>query len=468
MSINLLDMLKSQVGGQLASNASKFLGESESNVSSALGGIFPSLLGSLMDKGSTEQGAKGIMDMVKDTDTGMLDNIGDLFGGGASSVNGLLNSGSGMLSSLLGSKTGGLVDAIARMSGLKGGSSSSLLKMALPFVMSMIGRQVKSNGLGVSGLMDMLKGQKDHVKSALPAELSSSLGLAAFGDKVVGSGKKVVSGAADSVSSAASATADAGKRVVGGAADVAGNVADTAVSTGGGLLKWILPLLLVLGVGGWFMTKSGTSTGVDVLDNAAKTVASTTEKVAGGAADMAGKAADVAGDAAKGAAGAVGDAAGAVGDAVGGAFGAINEAGKKALDAVKFGAGSVGSQMMDFVKSGAKGTKTFSLKNANFATGSAALSAESVQEVDNLAAVLKAYTALKISVDGYTDSSGNADANKTLSQKRADSVKARLLQKGIEAARITAMGYGAANPIASNDTAEGKAKNRRIEVKIVK
>ena len=64
MSINLLDLVKDQVTGQLAKQASSFLGESESSVTSALGGIMPALLGSVIQKSSTPSGATGIMDMI--------------------------------------------------------------------------------------------------------------------------------------------------------------------------------------------------------------------------------------------------------------------------------------------------------------------------------------------------------------------------------------------------------------------
>jgi len=471
MSVNLLDMAKDQISGNLLGHASKFLGESESNTSSALGSIFPSLLGSLVDKGATESGASGIMDMLKDSDSGLLDNIGGIFGKGSGAVNGLLNGGSGILSLLLGNKVGGIVDLIASVSGLKKSSSSSLLKMAAPFLMSMIGKHVKSNGLGVSGLMDLLSGQKSHVASALPSGFGSALGLANFGDgnlvdkagdlvsgtagkvgdaagSVVEGGKRVVSGAAD----AAGSVVDGGKKVLSGAADVAGDIGGAAVSTGGSLLKWALPALIVLGLLSWFGFKT-----CSPLDKAGDMVKNTTESVAGGAVDLVKDGAD-----------AVGDAAGAVVDGVSGAFGSINEAAKTALGNIKFAAGSAGSQMMDFIDGGFKGDNKFTFRNLRFNSGSAAISGATAAEVDNLAAILKAYEGVNVIVEGYTDSTGNADSNLTLSENRANAVKSRLIAAGIDGARVSTKGFGAANPVASNDTKEGQAQNRRIELRIVK
>ena len=104
--MNLLGMLQDQVTGQLASQASKLLGEKESGITSALGGAFPAILGSVINKSADKEGAAGLMDMIGGVDGGMLDNIGDLFGGGESSVSKLSESGGGMLDMLLGDKMG--------------------------------------------------------------------------------------------------------------------------------------------------------------------------------------------------------------------------------------------------------------------------------------------------------------------------------------------------------------------------
>ena len=179
MSINLLDLVKDQVSGHLAKQASSFLGESESSVTSALGGIMPALLGSAIQKSSTASGAQGLMDIIGKLDLGSLGNIAGLFGGGASNVNGLLNSGGGIVDSLLGNKSGGVIDLITGLSGMKSGSTSSLLKMAAPFLMSIIGNQIK--GKGLSALTDLLGGQKSFVNAALPAGLGSLLNFADLG-----------------------------------------------------------------------------------------------------------------------------------------------------------------------------------------------------------------------------------------------------------------------------------------------
>ena len=71
-----------------------------------------------------------------------------------------------------------------------------------------------------------------------------------------------------------------------------------------------------------------------------------------------------------------------------------------------------------------------------------------------------------VEISGHTDNSGQVDYNKILSQKRADAIKNFLIEHGIDATRITAVGYGIENPIGDNNTAIGRRLNRRTEFKI--
>ena len=102
-----------------------------------------------------------------------------------------------------------------------------------------------------------------------------------------------------------------------------------------------------------------------------------------------------------------------------------------------------------------------------FATGKADLSPDANQSVAKLAEFLKKSPNRNVLIEGHTDSVGKDDSNLALSQKRADSVKARLVGDGIAPARITTVGYGKKFPVASNDTKAGKAQNRRVDVVIL-
>ena len=526
MSVNLMELLTSSVGSKLLGPASKFLGESESATNSALGGILPSVLGGLMDKSSGSAGAGELMDLFSKSDDGLMDNVTDLFSGGSNSggISNLLSGGSSVLGLLFGNnKLGSLVDLVTSSSGMKKSSSSTLLKLAAPFIMSVVGKKVKSMGLDALGLTKLMGSQKDHIASALPSGFGDALGISglggglldkatdAIGDVVGGAGDAVkgvggaalgaagaVGGAAmgaagaagDAVKGAGGAAMDAAgaagdmakdavgavggaaKNVGGAAMDAAGAAGDVAKDVGGAaldvgkkggnmLIKWLLPALLALLAIGFFVTRQGCSTGVDALDNAADTVTNTTESIATGAADAVGDAAGAVADVA-------GDAMDMTGDALKGVFGAVNEAAKAALDKIEFAAGSVGSQMMDFINGGFSGDNRFTFNNLTFDSGSSTIKAASFGEVDNLAAILKTYEDVKIIVEGHTDNTGDAAMNEKLSIARAEAVKARLESAGIDASRISATGYGSATPKESNDTAEGRAMNRRIEVRVVK
>ena len=112
--------------------------------------------------------------------------------------------------------------------------------------------------------------------------------------------------------------------------------------------------------------------------------------------------------------------------------------------------------------------KRFVFEDLNFETGSTRLTSESAPTVDSLVAILKAYPAVSVALEGYTDSTGDPAANKQLSLDRAAAVKEMIVKGGIDGSRIATAGYGQEKPIASNDTEEGRAKNRRLELVVQK
>lgn len=449
MAINLLEMLGNQLGDDQYGQIGKFLGADNGLVKSAMGAALPSILGSVINNGSDATGAAGILNMLTkgNFDGSMLDNLGGLFGGGNATTS-LVNSGSSILSSLMGNKMGSVVDMISSVSGLKGNMASSLMSMAAPLVMSMIGKYVKQKALDAVGLSSFLGTQKKHVASALPAGMGNILGF-----KMPDLG-----GVTSAATAAASGAANAGRAAV----------AETA-NAGSSLLSKILPigLIALLAMGAWwFFNNNNPVTDAaanmadkagQMADGAANAVKEGAEATAGAAAGMAEKAGDMAGNAAN-----------AVKEGAEGVLDATTKAAREALSSVKFAAGSVGEKFNAFINEGAADMKkTFRFNNLKFAVGSADISGETT-EVDNLAAILKAYPNINIQVDGYTDNTGNADKNKQLSDARAKSVKNRLVAQGIDASRISAMGHGDANPVASNATKEGRAENRRIEIRVTK
>ena len=104
------------------------------------------------------------------------------------------------------------------------------------------------------------------------------------------------------------------------------------------------------------------------------------------------------------------------------------------------------------------------LSGVEFAFDSDALTSSSDATLKLAADKLKKCEAIAVKIDGYTDSTGTARFNQELSQKRADAVKAYLIQNGIAASRLSAKGDGEADPIAPNTTIAGRAENRRVEL----
>ncbi len=107
--------------------------------------------------------------------------------------------------------------------------------------------------------------------------------------------------------------------------------------------------------------------------------------------------------------------------------------------------------------------KTTVMQGINFLTGSATLTRESERMLEQAYAALVANSDLKMEIAGYTDDVGSRVSNERLSQRRAEAVRAWFIAKGIGGSRLTALGYGMRDPVESNKTAEGRAKNRRIE-----
>jgi outer membrane protein OmpA-like peptidoglycan-associated protein len=124
--------------------------------------------------------------------------------------------------------------------------------------------------------------------------------------------------------------------------------------------------------------------------------------------------------------------------------------------------GTAANQGCPEIKEEVRKQVAYSATRVYFVTASYKLSPKSNRALDNVAKILTDDPNLKLSIEGHTDNVGKDEYNQSLSENRAASVKEYLVKKGIDESRLTAQGFGETKPIADNNTAAGKAKNRRV------
>lgn len=147
----------------------------------------------------------------------------------------------------------------------------------------------------------------------------------------------------------------------------------------------------------------------------------------------------------------------AVGAMIGGLGGSIMDAQQRALQA------ELNNPNVSVVNNGQYLTVTMP-ESVLFATDSATVSSSAAQQLYAVARNLQQYPNSTVEVVGHTDSTGRADYNQQLSERRARAVASLLVQGGVPSQRVAAVGRGQAQPVASNDTAAGRAQNRRVEI----
>ena len=440
---NLLDSLKGLVSNELVKAAASSMGESESGISKAIGGILPSLLGGVLNSNPSNHNMIG--DLF--TKAGGNDNfLGDLLGGiGSSNTASPASSiGTSLISGLFGSKASGIANLISNFAGAKSSSSSSLLGIGGSLIASFLGKKMLGEGLNFGGIMNWLGGQKNVIESAIPAGLGSFM-----------------SGASD-IASTAKATAS----------NVSGQVAssmDSDDNKGGGM-KWLLPILLLglLAVGMWYWlkgcNKEEVSATTEQVENSLNNASDSAANAMNSMADSTASAANAIVESVKGKLDEAGNWIAEKGEAI-----KIKLDNGVEIDATK---GSLEDKLVAFIKDqNAVAGKDiwFNFEDLLFETGKSTLKASSQKQLDNTVAILKAYPNVKVKLGGYTDNTGDSLANMKLSDSRAKTVFNQMISKGLTKASFDEKpyeGYGPQHPVADNATPEGRGQNRRISVSV--
>ena len=418
MSFNLMEMVKNYFTSEFTNQASSTLGESSSGISKALTAIIPTGLAGILTKATSgTDGANSIFDMAKNA-------VSSISGNSSLTSAATTQQGSSMLSSLFGNNQSGIVSAISNFAGIKNSSASSLMSMGLPAIMGLLGKHAEQNNLSASGLSGFLSSQKDHIMNALPSGLSSVTSLLGLG----------------SVGAAATSMASHVKSGVGNAAH--------QVEEEGKKNNWLLPLIIILAAIAllWYFSRSCGETRQSTAANTDTTTAVQSPDTSAAVAAPA---------------------------PTGPVSIKVKLPNGKELDAYK---GGIEDQLVTFLSGDWKSlsddslkAKWFNFDNLNFTTGTATLVPESEKQLDNIAEILKAFPDAKIKIGGYTDVTGNAAANKKLSQDRADAAKNGLDKRGVAKQVTGAEGYGSqfAKAAASAPDAE-KALDRHVSVSVRK
>jgi outer membrane protein OmpA-like peptidoglycan-associated protein len=175
--ISLLDSIRAYLTPELISGASSAVREPESATRTALNTSIPSVLAGLTHLSSSSEGVSKLGNLVREgAFSPVADNASTLFGGGTPTTN-MMSAGQQLLGNIFGENSSSVTDMLARNSGIRSSSASSLLGMTAPLVLGVIGKYASSQGLNASGIAGLLRGQKDSIFSALPSGMSQLIGL---------------------------------------------------------------------------------------------------------------------------------------------------------------------------------------------------------------------------------------------------------------------------------------------------
>ncbi|CDF79665.1 OmpA/MotB family protein [Formosa agariphila KMM 3901] len=403
METNLLKSLSNYVTPELISQASSALGESETGISSAMSSAIPTLLSGLLTNANDTNVIDGIIGLANSKDFDASSVLSSLPSLLSDSGNkSAIAAGSGMLNMLFGNKQSGLFDLLGSTSGVKKSSVSRLMMMAAPMILGYI----RKSGFSAGSLVKTLFSQKDDILKAAPTGLQALLG---HGTKL----KPEVKEKIKDIKRPVTPTPPPAKQKN----------------------KWILPFLIaVAALLIFYLLRNceGEPETPVVRNNVPVVVEETKVDVIEPKVDLVD----------------------------------VTLPNGTTLNATANGLESQLTTWLANTDNVLDKNTWFDFDNLLFATASANLLPESENQLSNLVEILKAYPNVAIKIGGYTDNTGDPAANLKLSEDRAKSVVAEMVAKGIDSGRLSAEGYGQQHPVATNETEEGRAQNRRIAMRV--
>ncbi len=381
MSFNLIESIKGLLPDDLLKKAAGMLGENSGNVKEAMEGIIPTILiGALHKAGSGE--VHSVLNIAVDSEkTGIPENLEVLAGSGEEPDSRSVV----ILETLFDDKVQEVTNAIARFSGVRPKSAHALLSTAAPTAMAVLGKQVTDSNLNGAGLLSFLNAQKDHILNALPSGLNIA--------SVLGFGN--LSGVAGKLADTASS-----------AVEMPGSLKAAPVRSGSGS-RWILPVLLILvliAITGYFIKRRSEA---PVIPTMSDTVAITKDTAASTT---------------------------LIPQPV-----QIKLPDGKEISANK---GGVEDQLVNFLNdpvSKAEKNLWFDLDQLNFNSGTADITGESIDQIQNVGAILKAYPKVKIKIGGFANQKADNLKDKKLKRNRFASVVAALKGAGAGRGQILGM-----------------------------
>lgn len=429
---SLLELIESHIPADVIHQAASQFGETPDAIQSAVGGLIPAMLGGIVQKAeSSAEALDGLFGQLTSGPVeGFLDNLGGLVTGGNLAQNDPKDIAGALLGSLFGAKVPQLLSSIVSLAGLKSlGSASGLLGLVGPVVMGVLGKKIAGEGLSVAGLGALFAKEKDGILAAIPAGLATTLGLGAVVAPVAQAAPAPAPQPAPAATSAPKP------------APAAAPTAAAEPARGGGL-GWLWPVLILgaLAALAWWFLKPNAAPVATVETPVVEAPVAETPVAVAPIVDTPPPVTD-------------GFARDLNGVQLTGATGGVEE------------------KLIAFIESGREPCTEkdcwFSMDRLVFKTGSAELDlAVSSEQLNNVFQIMTAFPTIQLKVGGYTDNVGDPANNLALSQARAEAVVAYFGARGIPAERFSAEGYGDQHPIADNATPEGRAMNRRIDVRV--